>query len=155
MLFLAVLALAFIKTSFGQDSAISQPMQLLASYYEIKDALITGNHDTVAAKAKGFIKTLNGIDYKIISEGNVNILLKDAGAISEANDIKKQRDFFTNLSSNMSALAKALEISDQAIYEMYCPMKDAYWLSENKEIRNPYYGESMMSCGKVVDTIGK
>lgn len=153
ILSLAVLSGFFAQNSFAQDSAQSQPSQLLNSYYDIKNALVAGKVDSTSIRAGEFLKILNAIDYKVISEGNANALLKDAGAISESKDVKKQREYFENLSLNMSLLAKALDLSDEAIYEQYCPMKDAYWLSSEKEIRNPYYGSSMLTCGKVVDII--
>ncbi|MAQ74933.1 MAG: hypothetical protein CL613_01215 [Aquimarina sp.] len=31
-------------------------------------------------------------------------------------------------------------------------MKKAYWLSKEKDIKNPYYGSSMLTCGKVAET---
>ena len=127
--------------------------QLLTSYYNIKDALVGGNANLASAKAEEFLKLANGIDYKVISEGNINALLKDATGISETKDIKKQREQFANLSNNMIALAKAMKLGDQPIYETYCPMKKAYWLSDSRTIKNPYFGSSMLSCGKVTNTI--
>lgn len=41
---------------------------------------------------------------------------------------------------------------NHAVYYQYCPMKKAYWLSMEKEIKNPYYGSSMLTCGKVIET---
>jgi Protein of unknown function (DUF3347). len=34
-------------------------------------------------------------------------------------------------------------------------MKKANWLSSEKEIKNPYYGSTMLTCGSVVDTINQ
>jgi Cu(I)/Ag(I) efflux system membrane fusion protein len=33
--------------------------------------------------------------------------------------------------------------------------KGAYWLSEFEEIRNPYFGDAMLTCGEVVETYRK
>lgn len=154
LLFIAIIVTISINQSFAQDSQQqNQLSQLLTQYYSIKDALVAGNSNNASSSAETFIKILNSVDYKIISEGNVNALLKDATPISESKDIKKQRDLFANLSNNMAALAKAVKISSEPIYEVYCPMKKASWLSSSKEIKNPYYGSSMLTCGKVVETI--
>jgi DNA-binding transcriptional regulator WhiA len=88
-----------------------------------------------------------------LTEGNRDALLKDAGAISETKDIKHQREHFANLSSNMIVLAKAVKLSSDPIYEAYCPMKKASWLSSEKVIKNPYYGSAMLTCGSVRDTL--
>ncbi|HWJ92395.1 MAG TPA: DUF3347 domain-containing protein [Flavisolibacter sp.] len=152
--FVALLATVFTHRSFAQDSQQQSQLSLLLSkYYSVKDALVAGNRDSAASGAEQFLKTLNGIDYKVISEGNVNALLKNATSLSEAQDIKKQREQFANLSNNMIALAKAVKLTAQPIYQAYCPMKKAAWLSREKEIKNPYYGSAMLTCGQVVETI--
>ena len=152
-LVIAVVITTGIK-SFGQDSQQqNQLSQLLTQYYSIKDALVAGNGDNASASAEQFIKTLNSVDYKVISEGNVNALLKDATYLSQTKVVKKQRDQFANLSTNMAALAKAVKLSTEPIYQVYCPMKKANWLSSEQTIKNPYYGNAMLSCGKVVETI--
>ena len=102
-----------------------------------------------------FVKTVNGIDYKVISEGNIHALLKDAGAISETTDLKKQREQFATLSANMITLAKSVKLGTNPVYETYCPMKKTSWLSDSKTIKNPYYGNAMLSCGNVVETINQ
>src|SRR5437762_309019 len=124
-----LLTTVFAQNSFAQNATQAQPSQLLTSYYNIKDALVAGNANTAAMQAEEFVKTANGIDYKVISEGNINTLLKDAGAISESKDLKEQRTRFANLSSNMFALAKAVNLTSAPIYEAYCPMQKTYWLS--------------------------
>jgi DNA-binding transcriptional regulator WhiA len=150
----AFLATAFSQRSFAQDSnAQNQLFGLLSSYYNIKDALVAGNASAASQNASDFIKMLNSIDYKIISEGNVNAVLKDATPISETKDIKKQRECFVNFSNNMATLAKSLKLSGEPVYQVYCPMKKANWLSRDKSIKNPYFGNAMLSCGKVVETI--
>ena len=152
----AFVATTFVQKSFAQDSTQQHQLsQLLSQYYNIKNALVAGNGNEASAKAEEFIKTANSIDYKLISEGNINALLKDATPISETKDIKKQREHFANLSNNMAALAKSVKLGAQPIYQAYCPMKKANWLSSDKEIKNPYYGSAMLTCGKVVETINQ
>jgi hypothetical protein len=126
---------------------------LLLTYYNIKNALITSDGESAASNARDFLKTANTLDFKIFSEGNIHILAKDAGRISDTKDIKKQRDYFASLSSNMAILTKSLKIGAEPIYLQYCPMKKASWLSAEKEIRNPYYGTAMLTCGEVTETL--
>ena len=154
-LFIFVLIFIFTAgTLFAQDSTQQNRLnQLLSEYYGLKDALVAGNAETAAGKAGEFVKTLNGIDYKIISEGNANALLKDAGSISETKDIKLQRQYFSNFSNNMYSLAKSVKLTVTPIYQQYCPMKKMYWLSNESGIKNPYYGSAMLTCGKVTDTL--
>ncbi len=151
---IAFIAASFVQQTLAQDTTSkSQFSQLLYSYYDIKDDLIAGNADSAGIKAKEFVKTANGISHRDLTEGNRDALLKDAGAISETKDIKHQREHFANLSSNMIVLAKAVKLSSDPIYEAYCPMKKASWLSSEKVIKNPYYGSAMLTCGSVRDTL--
>jgi hypothetical protein len=156
LLTVAIFATAFLQDSFAQDNTTktqTQLTQLLTSYYGIKDALVSGDAGKASASADEFVKAANGIDYKVISEGNIHALVKDAGAISESSEIKKQRGRFASLSANMITLAKATRLGTDPTYVTYCPMKKASWLSNSKTIKNPYYGNAMLSCGNVVETI--
>lgn len=153
-LLVAFFATLFVQSSFAQDST-SQLSGLLTSYYNIKDALVAGNAGTAASSSSEFLKTATGIDAATISQDKINALMKDATAISEAKDLKKQRELFSNFSNNMAALAKTVKLTSQPVYQQYCPMKKANWLSSNRAIKNPYYGSAMLTCGKVVETINQ
>ena len=153
-LIVAIVATAFTQNSFSQDSTKQYPLsQLLTYYYNIKNALVADDFTSASTNARSFVKTANSVDYKLISEGNINTLVKDATKIAEAKDIKNQRIYFANLSTNMAAVAKAVKLTDQPVYLTYCPMKKAYWLSNEKAIKNPYYGSAMLTCGEVTETI--
>lgn len=141
------------KSAVTDESARQQLSQLLSSYYNIKNALVSGDATSAASNAAQFLRTVNTIDFKVISEGNIHILSKDAGKVSGTKDLKKQREYFADLSSNMAAVAKAIKLGNQPIYLQYCPMKKASWLSSEKQIRNPYYGSSMLTCGKVTEKL--
>jgi len=146
----AFLATAFVQRNFAQDSTQQRQLdQLLSQYYNIKDALVAGNGNLASSQAEEFIKTANSTDYKVISEGNINALLKDATPISETKDINNQREHFANLSNNMATIAKAVKLGTAPIYQQYCPMKKTNWLSSDKAIKNPYYGSAMLTCGTV------
>jgi uncharacterized protein (DUF885 family) len=133
---------------------------LLVLYYNVKDALVAGNAETAATKAGEFVKAANAIDNKTLSKkANKTYtalqkkLVYDATHISETKDIAHQREHFANFSANIFTLAKAVRLTTQPVYEQYCPMKKSYWLSNESAIKNPYYGSSMLTCGKVVTTI--
>ena len=151
----AFLATAFVQQSFAQDSTKVQPSHLLHSYLDIKNALVDGNANTASTKAEEFVKTLNSIDPKIVNEATRDALLKDASHISKTQDIKHQREHFATFSTNMYALAKSVKLATEPIFYDYCPMKKTYWLSIDKAIKNPYYGNAMLTCGKVAETLNQ
>ena len=149
----ALIAIAFTQNSFAQDSTKTQPSPLLTSYYNLKDALVSSNPATAATSAEEFVKALNDIDKETIKDEYRAALLSNATAISQTADLKIQREKFATLSTNMFALAKVVKLSAEPVYQQYCPMKKASWLSNNKAIKNPYYGSAMLTCGSVKEII--
>ncbi len=79
-----------------------------------------------------------------------------ADEISKANDIGKQRELFAQLTEKVEPIFKG-SIEGGEIYKQFCPMafegKGGYWISDASEIRNPYFGDKMLTCGKVTETI--
>ena len=80
-----------------------------------------------------------------------------AANITATSDLKTQRTYYAALSNEMISLVKQSGIREGEIYIDFCPMalndKGAYWLSAIKEIRNPYMGEEMLTCGEIKDTM--
>lgn len=132
------------------DASIST---LFQQYLSIKTALAADNSDDAAKAANAFIKSASLVDYKVLSEGNLDVLRKDASKIAESRSIEMQRESFNGLSSNMIALTKNFKLSVDSVFVQYCPMADASWLSAEKGIKNPYYGKTMLSCGSVKSEI--
>ena len=77
--------------------------------------------------------------------------------ISQAGDLEIARSAFKPLSDQMVVLARTFGPFDAAIFVQHCPMADdnigADWLSLDKVIRNPYFGDKMLKCGSVTETI--
>lgn len=141
----AIILLAFT----AQAQKNENPM--LKSYYEIKDALVNADGATASAKAGEMIKVMSADSKDKLPA--LSKLVVDVHKIAGTQDVAKQREIFANLSLNMYALAKSEKLSDDTIYQQYCPMKKTYWLSNEAAIKNPYYGKMMLTCGNVADTI--
>lgn len=77
-------------------------------------------------------------------------LMQKSKEIAQTADLSAQRTAFKILSERLIELAKATELPYQ-LHLQHCPMasdgKGAFWLSKTKEIRNPYFGASMLKCG--------
>ena len=151
ILMLALFEKAFTFNSFAQDSTITQPVQLLNTYYKLKNALVSSNPTSAAASAEELVKAINVTE--AVNDDTRAGLLKDANTISQSKDIKLQREKFAALSNNMFGLAKTVKLSAEPIYQQYCPMKKAFWLSNDKAIKNPYYGSAMLTCGSIKATL--
>lgn len=134
--------------------------QLLSSYYDIKDALVNSNGAQVSAKAVSFIEALKSVDTKTLSvkENEAFAILQpklanDAIKIAESKKIEDQRNAFASFSNNMWDLLKSGDHFDEPVYQQYCPMKKSYWISKESNIKNPYFGKQMLTCGKTTETL--
>lgn len=143
----------FAIISISAQKSDANITKLYNQYIVIKDALASDNADKTSKAALDFVKIAGMIDAKILSEGNINSLRKDASAISDSRNIQKQREYFTNLSDNMIELSRKFKVANNSVFIQYCPMADASWLSNEKKIANPYYGSSMLTCGSVKSEI--
>ena len=151
---LVLFTTAFFQNSNAQqDSATIKPEPLLSAYYNLKDALVSSNAIVAATNAATLAKVIKEAGNETVNENTSALLLNDVTAISQSKDIKLQREKFATLSANMVELAKKVKLSAQPVYEQYCPMKKASWLSNDKAIKNPYYGNAMLTCGSVKATL--
>jgi len=135
---------------------------VLTHYLHLKEALASDNSEG-AATAGGQLQTaLVSLGKQTMSEpqkkayaGIADDAQENAEHISKSGgNIKHQREHFQSLSEDMYDLVKAFG-SSQTLYKDYCPMAKASWLSEVKNIKNPYLGKSMPTCGTVKETISK
>ena len=138
----------------------NQLEQVFDDYILLKDALV--NDDTKGAQQAGeqINQSLKKVDMKLLSDKKAHNhwmtiqkeLKSSANAIENSSDIATQRGHFKHLSAHMISSVQLFGIN-QKVYIEFCPMADgdkgAYWLSLEKEIRNPYYGEAMLKCGEV------
>ena len=150
-----------VQYAFPQDNAKTTSLSdILNSYLDIKNALVATDAATASVKAGELSKAIEGVDMKALSEADHSAFMPlkeklafDARHISESKDISHQREHFSALSNNIYKLAKAVKLSTVPVYQEYCPMKKMYWLSSEAAIQNPYYGKTMLTCGKVTATL--
>jgi copper chaperone CopZ len=132
-------------------------------YFMLKDALVKSDGAVASSKAKGLIAALNAVQMNLLSNEEHMVWMKvmkdlkfDAEHIEETKDVKHQRDHFITLSENIYQLNKVSKLESPTYYQR-CPMANdgngATWLSKEEQVKNPYYGSMMLSCGKVIETI--
>lgn len=138
--------------------------EIVDNYLQIKNALADDKSKDAASEAGKLENSLKKMDKSLFTAEQMkaydkieNELKEHAGHIEKNDDkIKQQRSHFEILSDKVYDLVKSFG-AGKPIYHDYCPMaKDnqgAMWLSEAKEIKNPYMGEAMPSCGTVKEII--
>ena len=134
--------------------------KIINAYLDVKNALVNGDGNVVKTKAKDLLTALSAKPDASLTAAQQKILAKyqekllfDSRHMSETTEIDHQREHFASLSKNMYEVVKGVKMNTAPIYEQYCPMKKAYWLSESDQIKNPYFGSKMLTCGKVTETL--
>jgi hypothetical protein len=134
--------------------------EMVGQYLQMKNALANDNGKDAATAGNAFVESMGKMDKTNLPADKKKIwndLSDDAKEMAEhigknAGDIAHQREHFDMLSKDMYDMVKAFGAT-QTLYNDYCPMynnkKGAMWLSETKDIKNPYLGKKMPTCGEV------
>ncbi|WP_179022167.1 DUF3347 domain-containing protein [Winogradskyella forsetii] len=133
---------------------------VLADYFMLKDALVEDDSKKAAQAGTKLVASLKSFDkssYTKDQQKELTDIIEDATEHSEhiaESAIDHQREHFKILSKDITDMV-AITGTATKLYEQFCPMYDGgtAWLSTNEEVRNPYYGSSMLKCGKVQKTI--
>nr|WP_294858567.1 DUF3347 domain-containing protein [uncultured Fluviicola sp.] len=144
-------------------TAKSKLTEVYSAYFTTKDALVKDDATAASAKATILAKAIGEVDMKAMSTEEHGTwmkvekeLLAEAKRISTTKKIEDQRAYFSSLSKDVYSLMKVFK-SDETVYLQHCPMYNdgagADWLSKESAVKNPYYGSSMLTCGKTTETI--
>ncbi|OPB86487.1 DUF3347 domain-containing protein [Elizabethkingia occulta] len=135
--------------------------EIISNYLEIKNALTKDNGKATAEAAKKLFKTLENTNTDALDQEKKTVFIDIYESIREnaehiganAGNIEHQREHFALLSRDINDLTDSFGTAGLKLYIDFCPMynkqKGAVWISENKEIINPYYGQKMSDCGSV------
>ena len=133
--------------------------EALPSYLKMKDALVESDAGQVSNFAKATSKKLKEISTSDLGKMEKQHLTKSIemlDAVANNDNLENQRAHFVILNENIVPIAMSIENSTN-YYIQKCPMannnKGAVWLSMEEEIRNPYYGDAMLTCGSVIDSL--
>lgn len=134
----------------------------LMKYYALKNSLVASNLEKASESATQLLESLKEIDSSKMTDAQKTLWEKlktnlnlDAEHIRDTKELEHQRSHFGKLSSNMYALVFNFKANETESYLFYCPMKKTTWLSEKKDVENPYMGQKMLDCGSVRNTLKK
>jgi hypothetical protein len=143
------------------DNAIGD---VIGSYLQLKNALASDNSSDAAKAGNELQKAIESTDaaafsadqQKVFNDVKEDAVEHATHIASNSGNITHQREHFETLSKDVYDMVKVFR-SGQTLYQTYCPMynnnKGATWLSETKEIKNPYFGAKMLTCGEVKEEI--
>lgn len=121
----------------------------ISSYMLLKDALVQTSVNDAQEAAKQLVKSA--------TEEELNLeIIKTAERIASASDVEQQRIAFETVTMGMIEFVKNTGF-EETIFVQYCPMAfdntGASWLSMSDQIRNPYFGDMMLKCGRVTEEL--
>ncbi|MEJ2545948.1 MAG: efflux RND transporter periplasmic adaptor subunit, partial [Calditrichaceae bacterium] len=146
------------------DNVKTTLQPLFSSYFELKNNLVQDNFEDAIQSANNMNDALNKIKMGIFTEDAHMIWMKyqpnlkdGLTHIDHIQTIDDLRDEFINISKAMIALSESFGSMNGAVYVQHCPMannnKGADWISRDKDVKNPYFGSAMLTCGEVTETI--
>lgn len=148
---------AEVKATLSTDA-------IVADYLAVKNALAKDDSAQAVSLGKKLSSTIAATD-----ASKIDVKLKDkytafatnaskqsATITASTGKIDAQRTAFATLSKEVTDLIATFG-TNKKLYQDYCPMynegKSGYWISEMKEIKNPYYGAEMLECGGMIKQI--
>lgn len=147
---------------------------LMNTYYSMKDAFVKWDTATVNRQAVALQSQADSLPYnELKADSNIvetaqmfsGSIVGEAKAITAETTIEGKRRSFYTLSENLYNLIRTVRYGGEVVYHQRCPMafndtEEAFWLSNRREIENPYLGTShpkyksgMLHCGDVSDSL--
>ena len=147
-----------VREEFREDL-----QKVYEAYLPMKNAFVDSDPAGVAESGKELLSALEEVDMGLL-EGDAHmewmellgVMNGTMEIITGSEDIEKQRNAFAEFNPAFYRAVKTFGLQQGTVYYQFCPMaldnQGAYWLSSIEEIRNPYFGDAMMSCGETRET---
>ncbi len=143
-------------SSSESDTTVAEPTSeeksvanVVDGYLQLKDALVASDAALAKEKAIGLLET---VDATLMPDMQQNVK-----TIAATADLEEQRIYFDSLSINLYQNIEKFKGIQQTLYKQFCPMafnnRGAFWLSNTEEIRNPYFGKEMLTCGNTEEVL--
>lgn len=138
--------------------------EIVDHYLHIKNALANDKGKEAADGGNAMLNAIRNLDKSLLTAEQKAAYDKDEEDLKEnaehigknAGKIAHQRSHFADLSEGVYNLVRDFG-AGRPLYNDFCPMardkQGAMWLSELKEVKNPYFGSTMLTCGKIQEVI--
>jgi Cu(I)/Ag(I) efflux system membrane fusion protein len=137
---------------------------ILTQYLAMKDALTNDELEEARKAGINMLKTIDGVDMSLFTGESHSLWMGISSDLKNAlqhimhfKTIEEIRKSFQHVSNAIITLEMSFHSNEGTLYVLHCPMannnKGADWLSNSKEVKNPYYGEAMLTCGEVIKEI--
>ncbi len=153
-----------VMTSSIDEAAKKGLQPIYTAYLKWKDALTNDDFALAKKDATNMKAALDKTNMNLFKGDAHDLWMDYQGQLSKSlehvqhfTDIEQLRKAFQTVSASMIQMTNTFTPLSKVIYVLHCPMADnnkgADWLSMEKEIRNPYFGSSMLTCGEITKEI--
>jgi hypothetical protein len=146
------------------DTAKTEMEQVIDAYLQVKNALVKDDVsatdravDLMAEKVASVVPTRlhdKGLEAWQNHQLLYETKLKE---MKHSDGLENKRSYFSHLSEIMYCTIKSFGLKQGNLFAIYCPMafdgEGAYWISDSKQIQNPYQGKKMPGCGEIKETL--
>lgn len=150
----------------SSDAFTASLQDAMTNYYTMTSAFVQEDSAKANAAAFAFTKSVEGISEKelkadsaivaLVTSLKTNVQNSAMQIPGEKNWDEKRRSLQT-ASDMLFDMLRTVQYKGGKVFQQFCPMAfdntGANWLSANPEIRNPYFGDKMLECGEVKDSI--
>jgi len=138
--------------------------EVFIKYIALKDAFVKEESNNIISQSEKIGTILSKVDIKLLENKESQTfwmslekqLRVAVSSILKTTAIKEQRNHFKQVSSSLIEALQVFGVNEK-VFVAFCPMADsnkgAYWLSIEKKVINPYFGNKMLTCGEVKQVI--
>ena len=138
--------------------------EVFIKYIALKDAFVKEESNNIISQSEKIGAILSKVDIKLLENKEAQTfwmslekqLRVAVSSILKTTAIKEQRNHFKQVSASLIEALQVFGVNEK-VFVAFCPMADsnkgAYWLSIEKKVINPYFGNKMLTCGEVKQVI--
>jgi hypothetical protein len=145
--------------TLSKHAEVEQVNVLYKEYLMLKNALVENNKEASDQAVESMQSTLEDENFRNMEGEAASLVAQIEQGLNRMEDasVEAKRNEFNNVSMSLFTLLKAADHGVSSAYLQHCSMafnnQGAFWISDDKEIRNPYYGDKMLKCGAVKESI--
>jgi hypothetical protein len=131
-------------------SADGQIEKILSQYSKIHSSLAEDSTEGVDAAAKSIQELASLLKSADPASEKLGEDIARAAQSIQGENLEQTRLEFFELSKPLLVYLNTYYSGKETYYRFYCDMAKKGWVQSEKEIRNPYYGSSMLTCGELI-----
>jgi len=141
-----------------------QLKEVINAYVALKESFVKEEPRNIISQSEKIGALLSKVDRKLLENKEAHTfwmslekqLRVALSSILKTTAIKEQRNYFKQVSASLIEAVQVFGVNEK-VFIAFCPMADgdkgAYWLSKDKKVINPYFGNAMLTCGEIKQVI--